>query len=89
MTNGNRTGGPFDGLQEELELTFYERCQTIPLERSEPLFHYTGCDAFLKIVQGRKLWATHFAHLNDRQEFKRGAQIVAEVFQEIIAEHHI
>jgi hypothetical protein len=44
-----------------------------------PLFHYTTGPGLLGIVRTRRIWATHFRHLNDRQELESGASLVQQV----------
>ncbi|WP_104105425.1 DUF2971 domain-containing protein [Nocardioides sp. 616] len=39
---------------------------------TEPVFHYTGAGALIGLVQGRVLWASEAAGMNDRAEVRQG-----------------
>ena len=48
---------------------------------SEPLFHYTGSVGLEGILRSKTIRATHFLHLNDRDEVTAGEKLVCEVIQ--------
>lgn len=69
-----------DQMERELE-------QTIEPEKQEGLlYHYTDAAALLGIVKYKKIWATHYAHLNDSQELRSGEAIVNDVATELLKE---
>jgi hypothetical protein len=47
------------------------------------LWHYTDAHGLAGILQSRKIFATHFRHLNDPTELVHGEKIVAEVAGEL------
>lgn len=51
-------------------------------EFPEFLHHYTSQDAFLKIVQSKKIWATDVLYLNDHAEFTYAVQLASEILEE-------
>jgi hypothetical protein len=48
---------------------------------SEPLFHYTGSAGLEGILRTKTIRATHFMHLNDRDEVTAGEKLVCDVVQ--------
>jgi hypothetical protein len=51
----------------------------------EFLYHYTGSDAFLKITETGRMWATNIMFLNDASEFKHGAKLADEEAAALLA----
>lgn len=49
------------------------------------LFHYTNADAFVSIVSGGQLRASHVRYLNDSQEFHHGLEMVKARLDKAIA----
>jgi len=47
------------------------------------LYHYTNKEAFLGIVQNKKLWASHIAFQNDRSEHKYAFELFRKEFRKI------
>jgi Protein of unknown function (DUF2971) len=45
-----------------------------------PIFHYTTVPGAFGVISSGKIWATHFAHLNDRDELIRGENLVLAAF---------
>ena len=43
------------------------------------LYHYTGTAGLIGIIQNRKLWATDYKHLNDRNEYRTAAKLLSQV----------
>jgi hypothetical protein len=39
-----------------------------PQQADELLYHYTSVEAFVNIINGGELWASHIRYLNDRSE---------------------
>jgi hypothetical protein len=50
-----------------------------------PLYHYTDAGGFLGIIDTRTLWATHFRHLNDREEFLAGERLIEDEAKNLIS----
>src|SRR5260370_10550976 len=42
------------------------------------LYHYTGAAGAIGIIQGRKIWATDYRHLNDRKEYRIGPKLLED-----------
>lgn len=45
-------------------------------ENPEALFHYTSVATVPKIIEGRSIWATHYAYLNDHSELRHGLGVM-------------
>jgi Protein of unknown function (DUF2971) len=87
--DGSRNGGTMATTDEEHQLLAdqMERELGKAMARDKqvgPLFHYTDARGFFGILDKRQLWATHFDHLNDSQEFRGGEAIVSEVAREML-----
>jgi hypothetical protein len=50
------------------------------------LYHYTDLIGLTRIIQSRKLWATHIRCLNDESEFRYGRQLLGSNVESIRAE---
>jgi hypothetical protein len=50
-----------------------------PLPRM--LYHYTTATGLLGILDQHKLWATHYAYLNDPSEFEYGRKLISDVLR--------
>jgi hypothetical protein len=46
------------------------------------LFHYTSAAGIIGILQNRKLWATEYRHLNDRQEYRIAVRLLHDELDE-------
>src|SRR5438132_1305483 len=55
----------------------YRDTEARPL--ATPLYHYTSLEVFQKILESKKLWASHVAYMNDGSEFDYGVQMMTEV----------
>jgi hypothetical protein len=54
----------------------------------DTLYHYTKADAFISIVTSGKMRATHYAYLNDSEEYKGGLALIGETLRSL-GEHEI
>lgn len=45
-------------------------------------YHYTNMQAFLGIVNSNHItmWATHYNYLNDKEEIKRGIDLIRDYY---------
>jgi len=52
------------------------------LEDTSTIYHYTNMQALLSIINSDNivLWATHYKYLNDRDEIKKGIDVMSEHF---------
>jgi hypothetical protein len=69
-------------LTQEDGLILNERVNRPLLDRRRPLpttlYHYTTAEGLLGILETQKLWATHYAYLNDPSEVEYGRQLIIE-----------
>jgi hypothetical protein len=54
-------------------------------QKGRTLYHYTDATGFRGIVGERRLWATHFRHLNDLAELCEGERLVEDEAKKLIA----
>jgi hypothetical protein len=61
-------------------------CQAVIDHISKPipekLWHYTSYAAFQAIVSSKKIWATEYRFLNDREEFRHAKNLALELVEE-------
>lgn len=53
--------------------------------KEDILYHYTGIDGFMSILQNRDFWISNIRFMNDAQEFKNGCEICKQILQDRIA----
>ena len=70
-----------DDLLEQLRDRFESEFPQYRQPRLIDLYHYTNADGLKGIIESRKLWATHYRHVNDFAEFDYGRQIGIEIIQ--------
>lgn len=61
-----------DQMERELAKPYLHDAQ------DRPLFHYTDSHGLLGLMRDRQIWATHFRHLNDREELIIGERLALE-----------
>lgn len=63
-------------------------CSTIKIvtDENDILYHYTNFGGFSGIIKSQKLWGTDIKYLNDAQELKYSAGLMAEIFHSLAQE---
>jgi hypothetical protein len=74
--------------QDLLDMMEHALMRAIPHDdqKGRPLFHYTDGGGFEGILREKSLWATHFKHLNDRQELAAGEDLVEDEARKLSGE---
>lgn len=52
--------------------------------KEDILYHYTGIDGFMSILQNRDFWISNIRFMNDAQEFKNGCEICKQILKDRI-----
>ena len=73
-------------LMDEVEAALAKECPWSEERQHPTLYHYTDSVGFKGILESQKVRATHFEHLNDRNELLRGEQLVTEELEKIVSE---
>ncbi|MER5837600.1 hypothetical protein ABT116_44380, partial [Streptomyces sp. NPDC002130] len=55
-------------------------------DENDILYHYTNFGGFSGIIKSQKLWGTDIKYLNDAQELKYSAGLMAEIFHSLAQE---
>lgn len=51
--------------------------------KDETIYHYTNLDAAIKIIEKKKLWASHFNYLNDEQEITHTYNLIEKAITDL------
>jgi hypothetical protein len=65
-------------LNEKVNPLLFDRRPQLP----HTLYHYTTAQGLLGIVEEQKLWATHYAYLNDPSEVEYGRELIMEALKD-------
>ena len=60
-----------------------------PLTENKLLYHYTGINGFMGIMENRELWATNSKYLNDKMECRQGLKDSINVIEELWDGNHL